>query len=39
MIISVVGSGGKTTLIRNLAKQYRAEGKTVLVTTSSSFTP
>ena len=35
MIISVVGSGGKTTLIKNLAKQYRAEGKTVLVTTST----
>ena len=35
MIISVVGSGGKTTLIKNLAKQYRGEGKTVLVTTST----
>ena len=35
MIISVVGSGGKTTLIKKLAKQYRAEGKTVLVTTST----
>lgn len=35
MIISVVGSGGKTTLVKNLAKQYRAEGKTVLVTTST----
>ena len=35
MIISVVGSGGKTTLVKNLAKHYRAEGKTVLVTTST----
>ena len=35
MIISVVGSGGKTTLIKKLARQYRAEGKTVLVTTST----
>ena len=35
MIIAVVGSGGKTTLIKSLAKQYRAEGKKVLVTTST----
>ena len=35
MIIAVVGSGGKTTLIKKLASQYRAEGKTVLVTTST----
>ena len=35
MIIAVVGSGGKTTLIKNLAAQYRREGKTVLVTTST----
>ncbi len=35
MIISVVGSGGKTTLIKKLAEQYRNEGKTVLVTTST----
>ena len=35
MIICVVGSGGKTTLIKNLARQYRAEGKTVFVTTST----
>ena len=35
MIIAVVGSGGKTTLIKNLAKKYRAEGKTVLVTTTT----
>ena len=35
MIIAVVGSGGKTTLIKNLAKKYRAEGKSVLVTTTT----
>ena len=35
MIIAVVGSGGKTTLIKKLAEQYRAEGKTVLVTTTT----
>ena len=35
MIVAVVGSGGKTTLIKNLARQYRAEGKTVFVTTST----
>ena len=35
MIIAVVGSGGKTTLVKKLAKQYREEGKTVLVTTST----
>lgn len=35
MIIAVVGSGGKTTLIKNLARQYRSQGKTVFVTTST----
>lgn len=35
MIHAVVGSGGKTTLIKQLARQYRAEGKTVLVTTTT----
>jgi xanthine dehydrogenase accessory factor len=35
MIISVVGSGGKTTLIKKLAARYRREGKTVLVTTTT----
>ena len=35
MIIAVVGSGGKTTLIKKLAQQYRAQGKTVLVTTTT----
>lgn len=35
MIICVVGSGGKTTLIKKLAAQYASEGKTVLVTTTT----
>ena len=35
MIIAVVGSGGKTTLIKKLAEMYRAGGKTVLVTTTT----
>ena len=35
MMIAVVGSGGKTTLIKNLAARYRSEGKTVLVTTTT----
>ena len=35
MIIAVVGSGGKTTLIKKLAARYRGEGKTVLVTTTT----
>ncbi|MBR1972096.1 MAG: putative selenium-dependent hydroxylase accessory protein YqeC [Oscillospiraceae bacterium] len=35
MIIAVVGSGGKTTLIKKLASRYRREGKTVLVTTTT----
>lgn len=35
MIIAVVGSGGKTTLIRKLAQRYRSQGKSVFVTTST----
>ena len=35
MIIAVVGSGGKTTLIKKLAAQYHSEGKTVLVTATT----
>lgn len=35
MIISVVGSGGKTTLIKELAARFRKEGKTVFVTTTT----
>ena len=35
MMIAVVGSGGKTTLIKKMAAQYRSEGKTVLITTTT----
>ena len=35
MITAVVGSGGKTSLIQELAAQYRAEGKSVFVTTTT----
>ena len=35
MIISVVGSGGKTSLIKELTAQYRSQGKTVFVTTTT----
>lgn len=35
MIQAVVGSGGKTTLIKKLAAQYRAQGKKVFVTTTT----
>ena len=35
MIIAVVGSGGKTTLMKKLASQYLSEGKTVFVTTTT----
>ena len=35
MIIAVVGSGGKTTLVKKLAAQYRSEGKSVFVTTTT----
>lgn len=35
MIIAVVGSGGKTTLIKKLAARYRSEGKTVFVTATT----
>ena len=35
MMISVVGSGGKTTLIKKLAAQYHSEGRSVLVTTTT----
>ena len=35
MTIAVVGSGGKTTLIKKLASRYRSEGKTVLITTTT----
>ena len=35
MIITIVGSGGKTTLLKKLAEQYHDEGKTVFVTTTT----
>ena len=35
MILAVVGSGGKTTLIKKLAADYRRQRKTVLVTTTT----
>jgi xanthine dehydrogenase accessory factor len=37
MIKAVVGSGGKTTLIHQLAKQYRKAGKKVFVTTTTKM--
>ena len=35
MTIAVVGSGGKTTLVKRLARQYREAGKRVFVTTTT----
>ena len=35
MVKAVVGAGGKTTLIKRMAEQYRQMGKKVLVTTST----
>ena len=35
MIIAIVGSGGKTSLLKQLAQQYRSEGKSVFVTTTT----
>ena len=35
MIQAIVGSGGKTTLLKTLAQQYRAQGKRVFVTTTT----
>ena len=35
MIQAFVGAGGKTSLIRKLARKYRAEGKKVFVTTTT----
>ena len=37
MIIAIVGSGGKTTLLKKLAAEYRAEGKKVFATTTHMF--
>lgn len=35
MMQAFVGSGGKTTLLKKMAAQYRSEGKSVLVTTTT----
>ena len=35
MVIAVVGSGGKTTLVKKLASEYQEQGKTVLITTTT----
>ena len=35
MIVAFVGSGGKTTLLKKRAEEYRAQGKTVFVTTTT----
>ena len=35
MIHAIVGAGGKTSLIRKLAKEYREQGRKVFVTTST----
>lgn len=35
MILSIVGAGGKTTLLHKLAAEYRSQGKKVFVTTST----
>lgn len=35
MIIAFVGSGGKTTLIKQMARQFRSQGKRVLITTTT----
>ncbi len=35
MIQAVVGAGGKTSLVKRYAREYLAQGKTVLVTTST----
>lgn len=35
MITAIVGSGGKTTVLKTLAEKYRAQGKTVFVTTTT----
>lgn len=35
MIIAIVGAGGKTTLVKKLADQYKEQGKCVFITTST----
>ena len=39
MIWSVIGGGGKTTLLRSLAGELVAEGKTVILATTTHFLP
>lgn len=39
MIWSVIGGGGKTTLLRSLADELAAEGKTVILATTTHFLP
>ena len=39
MIWSVIGGGGKTTLLRSLADELVAEGKTVILATTTHFLP
>ena len=34
-LISIVGAGGKTTLVHKLAREYHRRGKGVLVTTTT----
>ena len=34
-VISIVGAGGKTTLVHKLAREYHRRGKGVLVTTTT----
>ena len=34
-VISIVGAGGKTTLVHKLAREYHRSGKGVLVTTTT----
>lgn len=35
MIIAIVGSGGKTTLLKKMAEEYRTQGKRVFATTTT----
>ena len=35
MILAFVGSGGKTTLIKEMAQQFRRQGKSVFITTTT----
>lgn len=39
MILAIVGAGGKTTLLHDLARRYRAEGLRVFATTSTHMRP